>query len=92
MLDKNVSCDTNYETLIRLVDPNNLVALLRESPFHIDSLLQLSEVSKHNGDNGLAGEFIGTHLELVLDSADIWQQDIFHNEFLHDSVLYLSRV
>lgn len=39
-------------------DPNNLVALLRESPFHIDSLLQLSEVSKHNGDNGLAGEFI----------------------------------
>ncbi|KAF9416918.1 Transcription factor 25 [Podila epigama] len=39
-------------------DPNNLVALLRESPFHIDSLLQLSEVSKHNGDNSLAGEFI----------------------------------
>ncbi|KAF9086095.1 Transcription factor 25 [Mortierella sp. AD031] len=39
-------------------DPNNLVMLLRESPFHIDSLLQLSEVSKHNGDNGLAGEFI----------------------------------
>ncbi|KAG0050167.1 Transcription factor 25 [Gryganskiella cystojenkinii] len=39
-------------------DPNNLVALLRESPFHIDCLLQLSEVSKHNGDNGLAGEFI----------------------------------
>lgn len=47
------------------------MALLRESPFHIDSLLQLSEVSKHNGDNGLAGEFIGTHLEFVLDSADI---------------------
>ncbi|KAG0254851.1 Transcription factor 25 [Mortierella polycephala] len=39
-------------------DPGNLVALLRESPFHIDSLLQLSEVSKHNGDNALAGEFI----------------------------------
>ncbi|KAF9377908.1 Transcription factor 25 [Podila verticillata] len=39
-------------------DPNNLVALLRESPFHIDTLLQLSEVSKHNGDNSLAGEFI----------------------------------
>ncbi|KAF9916758.1 Transcription factor 25, partial [Lobosporangium transversale] len=39
-------------------DPNNLVALLRESPFHIDSLLQLSEVSRHNGDNALAGEFI----------------------------------
>ncbi|KAF9932176.1 Transcription factor 25 [Mortierella alpina] len=39
-------------------DPGNLVALLRESPFHIDSLLQLSEVSKHNGDNSLAGEFI----------------------------------
>src|SRR5688572_29773180 len=41
------------------LDPGNLVALLRESPFHIDSLLQLSEVSKHNGDNSLAGEFIG---------------------------------
>ncbi|KAF9434702.1 Transcription factor 25 [Entomortierella beljakovae] len=39
-------------------DPNNLVMLLRDSPFHIDSLLQLSEVSKHNGDNSLAGEFI----------------------------------
>ncbi|KAG0099132.1 Transcription factor 25 [Podila epicladia] len=41
-------------------DPNNLVALLRESPFHIDTLLQLSEVSKHNGDNSLAGEFIAS--------------------------------
>ncbi|KAG0316170.1 Transcription factor 25 [Dissophora globulifera] len=39
-------------------DPGNLVALLRENPFHVDSLLQLSEVSKHNGDNALAGEFI----------------------------------
>ncbi|KAF9982856.1 Transcription factor 25 [Modicella reniformis] len=39
-------------------DPNNLVAVLRESPFHVDSLLQLSEVSKHNGDVALAGEFI----------------------------------
>lgn len=68
------------------------MGLLRESPFHIDSLLQLSEVSKHNGDNGLAGEFIGTHLKLVLDSADVWQQDILHNKFLHDSVFSLSRV
>ncbi|KAI8606496.1 transcriptional repressor TCF25-domain-containing protein [Dissophora ornata] len=39
-------------------DPGNLVALLRENPFHIDCLLQLSEVSRHNGDNSLAGEFI----------------------------------
>ncbi|KAG0223366.1 Transcription factor 25 [Mortierella sp. GBA43] len=39
-------------------DPNNLLAVLRESPFHVDSLLQLSEVSKHNGDVALAGEFI----------------------------------
>ncbi|KAG0373867.1 Transcription factor 25 [Mortierella sp. AD032] len=47
-----------FLTAVASYDPNNLVALLRESPFHIDSLLQLSEVSKHNGDNGLAGEFI----------------------------------
>ncbi|KAG0293734.1 Transcription factor 25 [Linnemannia gamsii] len=47
-----------FLTAVASYDPNNLVALLRESPFHIDSLLQLSEVSKHNGDNSLAGEFI----------------------------------
>jgi hypothetical protein len=56
---------TTFASAILLLDPNNLLAVLRESPFHVDSLLQLSEVSKHNGDVALAGEFIGMKVSLT---------------------------
>ncbi|RUS22507.1 transcriptional repressor TCF25-domain-containing protein [Endogone sp. FLAS-F59071] len=39
-------------------DPNTLVGLLQRNPYHVDCLLQLSEVAKHSGDWQMAGEFI----------------------------------
>nr|CDI56808.1 conserved hypothetical protein [Melanopsichium pennsylvanicum 4] len=42
---------------VRSYDPNSLVALLRVYPYHIDTLLQLSEYSRHQGDLGQAADF-----------------------------------
>ncbi len=42
---------------VRSMDPNSLMALLRIYPYHIDTLLQLSEYSRHQGDLGQAADF-----------------------------------
>ncbi|KAJ3106797.1 Transcription factor 25 [Phlyctochytrium planicorne] len=39
-------------------DPQTLSNLLRSNPYHIDSLLQLSEVARHNNDNAIGVEYI----------------------------------
>ncbi|KAJ3114487.1 Transcription factor 25 [Physocladia obscura] len=39
-------------------DPGTISNLLRAYPFHIDALLQSSEVAKHNGDINTAAEYI----------------------------------
>ncbi|KAG2181007.1 hypothetical protein INT43_008589 [Umbelopsis isabellina] len=39
-------------------DPNNIVLLNRYYPYHIDCLLQISEIAKHSGDWTVAGECI----------------------------------
>ncbi|EPQ25766.1 uncharacterized protein PFL1_06633 [Pseudozyma flocculosa PF-1] len=42
---------------VRSHDPNALMALLRVYPWHIDTLLQLSDYSRHQGDLGQAADF-----------------------------------
>ncbi|KAI8919182.1 transcriptional repressor TCF25-domain-containing protein [Powellomyces hirtus] len=39
-------------------DPNTIQQLLHLYPYHIDSLLQLSEIAKHSGDITLAAELV----------------------------------
>ncbi|CAO3702702.1 unnamed protein product [Rhizopus stolonifer] len=39
-------------------NPDALVYLIRRYPYHVDTLLQLSEVAKHSGDWVTAGDFI----------------------------------
>ncbi|CAG8768849.1 35148_t:CDS:2, partial [Racocetra persica] len=39
-------------------DPNTIYALLRDSPYHIDSLLQMSDIYKMSGDLVMAQEFL----------------------------------
>ncbi|ORX50360.1 DUF654-domain-containing protein [Piromyces finnis] len=39
-------------------NPNNIAELLRRYPYHVDSLIQLSEVFKHSGDIPMAANFI----------------------------------
>ncbi|POW07836.1 hypothetical protein PSHT_09795 [Puccinia striiformis] len=43
-------------------DPNQLVTILQRSPYHPDTLLQLSEVSAHNDDQGQATTFLNQAL------------------------------
>jgi len=40
-------------------NPEALLFLTRRHPYHVDSLLQLSEIAKHSGDWTAAGDFIG---------------------------------
>ncbi|RIB04235.1 transcriptional repressor TCF25-domain-containing protein [Gigaspora rosea] len=39
-------------------DPNTIYALLRDNPYHIDSLLQMSDIYKMSGDLVMAQEFL----------------------------------
>ncbi|KAI8388402.1 transcriptional repressor TCF25-domain-containing protein [Radiomyces spectabilis] len=39
-------------------DPNALMFLTHHHPYHVDGLLQVSEVAKHSGDHTVAGECI----------------------------------
>ncbi|KAI8849789.1 transcriptional repressor TCF25-domain-containing protein [Chytridium lagenaria] len=39
-------------------DPQTLTNLLRSNPYHIDALLQLSEVARHNTNMSVAAEYI----------------------------------
>lgn len=42
---------------VQSYEPNHLIALLRLYPWHIDTLLQLSDVSRHQGDLGAASDW-----------------------------------
>ncbi|ORX44950.1 DUF654-domain-containing protein [Hesseltinella vesiculosa] len=47
-----------YAGAIERMDPNTLVMLSRQHPYHIDTLLQLSEIAKQQGDWTVAGDCI----------------------------------
>eukprot|EP00833_Pecoramyces_ruminatium_P007610 jgi/Orpsp1_1/1181642/evm.model.c7180000078030.2 len=56
---------TKYQEIQRIFldcvasyNPNNIAELLRRYPYHVDSLIQLSEVFKHSGDIPMAASFI----------------------------------
>ena len=48
------------------MDPGNISSILRAHPYHIDSLLQLSEVLKIQGDVQMAADFVERAGELLL--------------------------
>ncbi|KAI8059487.1 transcriptional repressor TCF25-domain-containing protein [Gongronella butleri] len=47
-----------YLEAIERFDPNALVLLSRQHPYHIDTLLQLSEIAKQQGDWTVAGDCV----------------------------------
>lgn len=49
----------DYLNVIAQHDPNGLVMLTHQRPYHVDSLLQLSEIAKQQGDWTVAGDCIG---------------------------------
>ncbi|KAI9331386.1 transcriptional repressor TCF25-domain-containing protein [Obelidium mucronatum] len=47
-----------FQQCVNTHDPGTINNLLNAYPFHIDALLQCSEVAKHNGDINTAAEYI----------------------------------
>eukprot|EP00963_Diacronema_lutheri_P006472 scaffold566_cov364-Pavlova_lutheri.AAC.19 len=47
-----------YDSLSNTHDPNTLVALLQYHPYHVDTLLTVSELYQHMGEAQVAGELL----------------------------------
>ncbi|KAG6546946.1 hypothetical protein Mapa_011562 [Marchantia paleacea] len=47
-----------FEVCVRSHNPNTIIALLRNHPYHVDSLLALAEVYKHMGEYQQAAELL----------------------------------
>jgi hypothetical protein len=54
--------ELDFITVVGTHSPEQLVLVHRKHPYHINTLLQLSEVAKHSGDWTSAGDFIGNAL------------------------------
>ena len=52
--------------LVKIIEILNLKNVLHLCPYHIDSLIQLSEVSRLHDDTQMAAEFIGKKVTLIL--------------------------
>ncbi|TKA21859.1 hypothetical protein B0A50_08731 [Salinomyces thailandicus] len=47
-----------FETCVESMDPNRLVMLLRHNPYHISTLLQVSEIAKQDRDHATSGDLL----------------------------------
>lgn len=49
---------SQFESCVASMDPNRLVVLLQHNPYHISTLLQVSEIAKHEGDHATSGDLL----------------------------------
>lgn len=47
-----------FESCVESMDPNRLVVLLQHNPYHISTLLQVSEIAKHERDPATSGDLL----------------------------------
>jgi hypothetical protein len=47
-----------YEIAVASMDPQRLVVLMQQNPYHIATLLQISEIAKHEGSHAESGDFL----------------------------------
>ncbi|KAK3671877.1 hypothetical protein LTR78_008243 [Recurvomyces mirabilis] len=47
-----------FETCVESMDPDRMVMLLRHNPYHISTLLQVSEIAKQQGDHSTSGDLL----------------------------------
>ncbi|CAL8581989.1 hypothetical protein XPA_007669 [Xanthoria parietina] len=47
-----------FETCVESLDPQRLIHLLQYNPYHISTLLQVSEIAKQQGDNSVSGDLL----------------------------------
>lgn len=49
---------SQFESCVASMDPNRLVVLLQHNPYHISTLLQVSEIAKHESDHATSGDLL----------------------------------
>ncbi|KAL8779526.1 MAG: hypothetical protein Q9213_006895 [Squamulea squamosa] len=47
-----------FETCVESLDPQRLIYLLQYNPYHISTLLQVSEIAKQQGDHSVSGDLL----------------------------------
>ncbi|XP_031632722.1 transcription factor 25 [Contarinia nasturtii] len=62
-----------FLTAVESMDSDNIIKIINQQPYHVDSLIQMSELCKMSEDNAMASELI-EHAILALESA-------FHSTF-----------
>ena len=48
----------DFERSVETLDPQNMITLLQLHPYHISTLVQVSELAKHQGDHAVAGNLL----------------------------------
>ena len=49
---------SQFESCVASMDPNRLVVLLQHNPYHISTLLQVSEIAKQESDHATSGDLL----------------------------------
>lgn len=62
-----------FLTAVESMDSDNIIKIINQQPYHVDSLIQMSELCKMSEDHAMASELI-EHAVLALESA-------FHSSF-----------
>ena len=47
-----------FETCVESMNPQRMIALLQYNPYHISTLLQVSEIAKQQGDHSVSGDLL----------------------------------
>ncbi|CAF9913311.1 MAG: hypothetical protein ALECFALPRED_008747 [Alectoria fallacina] len=47
-----------FQTCVESMDPQRMIALLQYNPYHISTLLQVSEIAKQQGDHSVSGDLL----------------------------------
>ncbi|KAE8148168.1 transcriptional repressor TCF25-domain-containing protein [Aspergillus avenaceus] len=47
-----------FEMCVESMDPQRMIQLLQYNPYHISTLLQVSEISKHQGDHAVSADLL----------------------------------
>ncbi len=48
----------HFRAAVELMDPQRMIGLLSMYPYHIATLLQVSEIAKHQGDHAVSGDLV----------------------------------
>jgi hypothetical protein len=49
---------TQFEMCVESMDPQRMIHLLQYNPYHISTLLQVSEIAKHQGDHAVSADLL----------------------------------